>query len=269
MHLIRFPSARIAVGLLVLIAASAGCKGRFGPPVPGQRPKPAAAAAPAQKAEPVEEPGPLDDQQLADGRNPPLEPSPLDTAAEPAPPPPPPPPPPEFPAAARERLTALGVRITDKPDGYGVDVRRNAKFGDDEIALVCESAFVNDLTMEGVLITNAGIELLQKLPKLKRLILNDTPLGGKELETLAGHPLRTELISIGLRGTQIRDDDLRWLKEFTVLERLDVSSTVLTDACLPHLEDLPLLTINVMGTQISADGVARLKQKNPKLILRQ
>ena len=45
--------------------------------------------------------------------------------------------------------------------------------------------------------------------------------------------MRNTLISIGLRATKVKDDDLRWIKDFSRLERLDISQTAVTDASLP------------------------------------
>jgi hypothetical protein len=180
-----------------------------------------------------------------------------------------PPPKEEIPAEVRAKLESLGARIIDKPNGYAIDIRRKPGFTDAEIDAVIECPEVVDLTMERVSITDAGLVKLKALPKLRRLILNDCPITGRGLETLAGLPLRDQLFSIGLRGSQVKDEDLVWLKDFPALERVDVSQTSLTDACLPALEMLPLVMLNVAQTKITSAGLAPLQQKHPKLTVNQ
>jgi hypothetical protein len=67
----------------------------------------------------------------------------------------------------------------------------------------------------------------------------------------------------------VQDADLAWLKSFPGLQRVDVSRTALTDACLPALETLPLEMLNVAETKITSAGLAPLQQKLPKLVVKQ
>lgn len=180
-----------------------------------------------------------------------------------------PPPLAEVPAEVRAKLEALGARIIARPYGYAIDIRRKPDFTDNEIDLVIQCPQVIDLTLEGVAITDRGLAKLEALQQLTRLILNDCPIGSSGLETLAKLPLRETMISIGLRATQVQDNDLESIKGFTRLERLDVSQTALTDASLPALQSLPLKYLNVAGTQISAAGIEQLRQTKPKLVVKQ
>ena len=169
--------------------------------------------------------------------------------------------------ALRKAIEATGAKISPKANGYGIDVRRNPFFRDKEMDLIVQCPQVVDLTMEGVSITDKGLEKLRALDQLNRLILNDCSISSNGLQMLAEMPLRETLLSIGLRGTKIKDDDLTWLKSFPKLERLDVSKTAVTDDSLLPLQALPLKVVNVAETKITAAGLEPFQKKNPKLIV--
>lgn len=177
-------------------------------------------------------------------------------------------PPPEISAALLADLESLGARVTVRSDGYVIDIRRKPGFRDTELDLVAQVPQVVDLTLEGVGITDLGLERLRILPQVKRLILNDCAITSAGLKTLADLPLRDSLISIGLRGAKIKDDDLNFLQGFPKLERVDVSQTALTDASLPALQMLPLAALTVSQTQFTAAALDELQKKNPKLVLK-
>ena len=173
----------------------------------------------------------------------------------------------EIEPALRKAIEATGAKISPRANGYGIDVRRNPFFRDKEMDLIVQCPQVVDLTMEGVSITDKGLEKLRALDQLNRLILNDCSISSDGLQMLAEMPLRESLLSIGLRGTKIKDDDLTWLKSFPKLERLDVSKTAVTDDSLLPLQALPLKVVNVAETKITAAGLEPLQKKNPKLIV--
>ena len=177
-------------------------------------------------------------------------------------------PPPEIPAPVRSRLEIIGARVTARPDGYAIDIRRKAGFTDKEIELVLQCPQVVDLTLEKVEITDQGLAPLRALPELSRLILNDCPISAAGLKILAQLPLRESLVSIGLRGTKLKDDDLQYLKDFPKLERVDVSQTEVTDASLPYLQMLPLKALTVTQTKLTAAALDELQQKKPSLVLK-
>lgn len=178
-----------------------------------------------------------------------------------------PPPRQEIDPAVRKALEMLGARITAQPDGYGIDIRRKPAFIDAHLDVIADCPQVLDLTLEQVSITDRGLEKLQALPQVRRLILNDCAISGAGLKTLAELPLRETLVSIGLRGTKIKDGDLESLKDFPKLERVDVARTALTDASLPALETLPLKVLTVSETQITAGALEDLLNRHPQLVL--
>jgi hypothetical protein len=173
----------------------------------------------------------------------------------------------EIDPVVRKELELRGARITERPDGYNIDIRRKPGFGDAELAILVDCPQVLDLTLEGVAITDRGIEKLRTHSQLTRLIMNDCAVSGEGLKTLAELPLRETLVSIGLRGTKIKEDDLRWLKEFKRLERVDVSHTGVSDTSLAAIEMLPLKVLTVTETPVSAAAAEQLLKKHPQLIL--
>ena len=174
----------------------------------------------------------------------------------------------EIDPVVRKELESQGARITERPDGYSIDIRRKPGFGDAQLDVLVECPQVLDLTLEGVAITDRGLEKLRALSQVTRLILNDCAISGEGLKTLAELPLRESIVSIGLRGTKIKEDDLRWLKDFKRLERVDVSQTGVTDTSLTALEMLPLKMLTVTETPVSAAAAEQLLKKHPQLILK-
>ena len=167
----------------------------------------------------------------------------------------------------RKELETLGARISERPGGYAIDIRRKSGFTDAHLDVLVACPQVLDLTLEGTGITDRGLEKLEKLPQLTRLILNDCAISGEGLKSLAELPLRETLAVIGLHGTKIKEGDLMWLKVFKRLERRDISQTGITDASLPALEMLPLRVLTVTETPITAASLDELVKKRPMLSL--
>jgi hypothetical protein len=176
-----------------------------------------------------------------------------------------PPPREEIPAALREKLTALGAQVNDKPLGHGIDIRNKSDFTDREIDLVVECPQLVDLTLEKVTITDEGLKKLREASQLSRLILNDCPISGQGLKTLATLPCCDTLISLGLRGSKVNDEDLMAMQSFVHLQRLDLSKTAVTDHGLSSLEKLPLLVLNLSGTAVTDAAISQLRNKRPAL----
>jgi hypothetical protein len=179
-----------------------------------------------------------------------------------------PPPREEIDPVVQQTLESLGANITARPGGYSIDIRRKPKFTDAHLDVVADCAQVLDLTLEGTAITDRGLEKLRNLPQLTRLILNDCAITGDGLKALAELPLRETLVVIGLHGTKIKEDDLKWLKDFRRLERVDVSQTGVSDTSLSALEMLSLKVLTITETQISATAAEQLLKKHPQLILK-
>lgn len=174
----------------------------------------------------------------------------------------------EIDPVVRKELEALGAKITPYPHGYSIDIRRKSEFNDAHLDVLVACPQVLDLTLEGAAITDRGLEKLRALSQVTRLILNDCAISGEGLKTLAELPLRETLVGIGLHGTKVKEDDLKWLKDFKRLERIDISQTGITDASLPALEMLPLKVLTVTETPISRGAVEQLLKKNPQLVVK-
>lgn len=188
--------------------------------------------------------------------------------AAPRPGSPEPPPRPELDAALRKQLELLGARVAVAADGYIIDIRGKTGFTDKEIDIVVQCPALVELTMEKTSVTDKGLEKLRPLKQLRRLILNDCAISSAGLEILADLPLRETVLSIGLRGTQIKEDDLKWLKDFSRLERIDASGTRLTDTSLAPLQSLPLKILNVADARFSAAALDEFQKQHPKLVIR-
>jgi uncharacterized protein (TIGR02996 family) len=127
---------------------------------------------------------------------------------------------------------------------------------------------------------DAGVRLLGKLPRLRRLDLTGTNATGRGLENF---PLLTELNLdstraddvgmasvaklprlrlLNVSGTRITGASLAHLAGLRWLEDLYAGSTAIRDADLAQLEPLANLeTVMLDGTKVTKQGVARLKSK--------
>jgi hypothetical protein len=68
-----------------------------------------------------------------------------------------------------------------------------------------------------------------------------------------------------LGRTGITDQGLIHLTRLTNLQTLNLAGTKVTDNSLHYLEGLPLKELNVRGTQITSEAIARLKERIPVL----
>ena len=260
MAMIRALCVLIGVGLVIL----GGCQRKGAPvymPAPSRAPSTVGSdSAPAEGANEV----PAAETVSPPATVPSANAVPPATAA----PAPEPPPPPEVSAVVQQQLEDLGAKVQRRPDGYSIFISRKQGFTDKELDVLIQCPQVVDLTLEDVSITAAGLAKLEAFPTLSRLVLNDCPIATAELQTLAKLPLTGSLMAIGLRGTQITDDDLPLIKQFARLERLDLANTAVSDAGLAALESLPLKVLDVRGTKVSAAALAALQEKNPGLVIR-
>jgi hypothetical protein len=179
-----------------------------------------------------------------------------------------PPPRAQIDPAQRKKLELLGARISATTDGYNIDIRSRSNVTDKEIGLIAQCPQVVELTLENTAITDQGLEKLRPIKQLRRLILNDCAISAAGLEILAGLPLHETVTSLGLRGTKIKGDDMKWLKDFSSLQRLDVSGTQVTDDSLPALQTLPLQVLNVTGAPLSAAALEKFQKEHPKVVVK-
>ena len=165
------------------------------------------------------------------------------------------------------------------------------KIGDSELEHLkgmtsLTSLELNNTDRSNTRITDAGIECLSELTKLRRLILGNIQVSDDGLKHLVGLTnlrelaLRntqitdtglvhlkglTHLQELSLDRTQVTDAGLEHLKGFAELRRLSLNSTQVTDAGLEHLTGLANLTsVQFIGTQVTEEGAKKLRQALPK-----
>ena len=162
-----------------------------------------------------------------------------------------------------KRLVELRTRVTQNELGrYQLDVRRNPAFSNQSIELMALCPNVEDLTMERVAISDEGLSKIKEM-KLTRLILNGSPITAKGIEMLSQQPMSKSLLSLGLKEIAIGDEDVSIFRKFEKLQRLDISDSFVTDASLPTLQLLPLLTLNISNTKITSEGIKKLMTMMP------
>ena len=114
------------------------------------------------------------------------------------------------------------------------------------------------LNLHGNPITDAGLAHLQLLPRLERLQLGGTRVTGEGLRRLS------HLKWLRLDAAPITDDGLRYVASLTNLGQLYLDGTSVSDAGLKHLHGLTRLRVlNLHGTRVTAEGVARLRLALP------
>lgn len=120
---------------------------------------------------------------------------------------------------------------------------------------------LDNLSLDGTNVSDAGVDQLTALPKLERLALNNTQVTGRGLHRLPN------LMYLNLSGSQVDDEGLRDIVRLNNLRILTLQETCVTDAGLEHLKGLPgRPQINLIGTQVTPEGVAQFKAARPELL---
>jgi hypothetical protein len=121
------------------------------------------------------------------------------------------------------------------------------------------------LDLSGGSITDAGLKNLQGFTRLRRLILDETPIGDTGLDYLKGLG-RLQQLSLG--RTRVTDAGLEHLEGLHELVDLDIGSTGITDRGLEHLKGLSRLdNLSLMGTRVTAGGVQKLQHALPNCLI--
>ena len=102
------------------------------------------------------------------------------------------------------------------------------------------------------------LELAQNDPRLDVAFhLSGTKLTPEVFGTLAG--IRTRLVHLNLRGTNLDDELASHLAPLTELTRLHLEKTAISDAALAHLAGMQKLEyLNLYGTKITDAGLEKL-----------
>ena len=119
------------------------------------------------------------------------------------------------------------------------------------------------LNLNGVGITDKGLEQLKGLTKLRSLGLYNTAVTDKGLEQLKG---LTDLRELGLGATKISDAGLAHLQGLTHLRILSLNGTQITDRGLVLLKPLKDLREVVLDeTKVSDEAARELQKALPKV----
>jgi hypothetical protein len=102
--------------------------------------------------------------------------------------------------------------------------------------------------LDGSPITDAGLEHLKGLTRLKELLLNGPQVTDAGLEHLKG---LTQLQFLGLNHTHVTDAGLGQLNGLTQLQWLDLDGAQVTGAGLQHLKVLPQLDSLVLSSSFA------------------
>ncbi len=89
-------------------------------------------------------------------------------------------------------------------------------------------------------------------------------LKGKSFDGSCFSNWHPRVFELGLRGTGVTDETIRFLRNITGLQIINLSDTEVTDACLPELRNV--LYINLSGTKITYDGLRAASFARPQRI---
>lgn len=166
----------------------------------------------------------------------------------------------------------LGKIPTEQPlfaDGYqATAVEINSKFKE----LKIDGEVTDDRTRTGkpivrfqlfssTLSDNAVLSLMKLMPEVERLRLCRALNGDEFLKQLDAPKLDT----LSILGTRITDEGLQELGKLKNLRNLELEEIKITDRGLNYLNQLTQLRrLNVRKTNVSVDGVAKLRKALPK-----
>lgn len=198
-------------------------------------------------------------------------------------------------ASPEQRLARAGARLC-----YALDetlligaLLEGDDFGDADADTALRIPSLQRLSLAGSRVSLAPLWNLKSVPRLWNLNLSRTQLSSDALRIVAQAPQLTEL---RLEGCDwLRDDDLRALEPLAGLQMLSLSGTPVSPACLPILEALPRLrflhldrcpkfddasidalislcssrsfSLNLSGTEITGDGLSRLRSALPHCLI--
>lgn len=156
---------------------------------------------------------------------------------------------------AREDLrTGISPSVSRHP-------RRQALGTDDALLELRQPERLTFLCLRGANVSDRGMKVLHKAPRVVMLELNHTFVTGAALRVIGG--LR-ELEALHLRYLRVCDDDLVHLNG-SPIKVLDLTGTFVTDAGLQHLMAVPELQhLFLDDTAITDRGLATV-QKMPSL----
>lgn len=134
---------------------------------------------------------------------------------------------------------------------------RGGNVTDDGMKFIGELRALDELDLGGLNLTNAALEHIQGLTRLRSLDLPSGVTGGG-LERLAS---LSNLERLSFNAGAIKDEDLRHLKPLRHLKHLWLYSAAISDAALSHVGELTSLEDLVLGrTPITDAGLVHLRR---------
>jgi len=166
---------------------------------------------------------------------------------------------------------------------YQVDGKQNPMLPDADIRLIAKIPTIKSLRLDALgltdaqllyfkdnpnltsfsimhnsTITDAGLQQLTGMAKLRSLLFSATPTTGRGLATVIKNLPGLQQI---YTGSQTRDEDLVHLLELPKFKGLSVSDTLVTDAGMETIGKLKdLVFLNISRTKITDAGLKPLKQ---------
>ncbi len=138
-----------------------------------------------------------------------------------------------------------------------------AELDDAAFAQIGKCHNLNWLDLSGSVISSARIKQLAECKQLGQLFLVECRLERGALSALAQFE---NLYELDLSGSSIVDQDLEQLADLERLKTLRLITTRISDAGLDAIAELPnLQTVDLSNSKVSDAGLAKLKQKLPKL----
>lgn len=132
--------------------------------------------------------------------------------------------------------------------------------GDAAIGCIAEIKGLLELTISGTKVTDAAIAKLATLDSLLFLDLDDTSLTDNAVQELIKFP---ELAYLSLNGTEISDASADHWEKFKSLTDLELNDTAITDQTLRQLSKLPLVSLSILGCDVSESAANKFLAKNP------
>jgi serine/threonine protein kinase/formylglycine-generating enzyme required for sulfatase activity len=133
--------------------------------------------------------------------------------------------------------------------------------GDKGVAELAGHPGLRSLGLAGTAVTSDSLPHLASMPNLRHLSLDSTSVLNRNLSLLVKLPLE----ELGLSGTSITNEGVKSLEGLTSLTKVSFADTSLTDASIDSLIKIHTLReCNLIGTLITATGIARLKQALPE-----
>ena len=162
------------------------------------------------------------------------------------------------------RCTDITPALSHLKDLPGVEYLSLDKALDRDLCAVARASDLQTLMLGDSGLTDEGLQHLSRLRRLEYLYLGGNEgVTGEGLKALSG---LSQLELLDLSGTRVPDEGLRHLRGLTMLSKLDLSCTPVTDAAIDDIVALPALKqISLIYTGLTADGVAKLEARRPKL----